>query len=63
MLQEETTQATFRLGAVDILPTQNRISGEGGASVNLEPKVMDVLCALADADGETLSRDRLIDLV
>ncbi|MEL6567962.1 MAG: winged helix-turn-helix domain-containing protein [Pseudomonadota bacterium] len=57
------SQATFRLGAVDVLPTQNRISGEGGASVSLEPKVMDVLCALADADGETLSRDRLIDLV
>ncbi|MEM9740223.1 MAG: winged helix-turn-helix domain-containing protein [Pseudomonadota bacterium] len=53
---------TFRLGPLTIIPTQNRIES-ATASEGLEPKVMDVLCVLADAGGETVSRDTLIDRV
>jgi TolB-like protein/DNA-binding winged helix-turn-helix (wHTH) protein/Flp pilus assembly protein TadD len=52
----------FTLGPWKVLPNQNRIERETGA-VHLEPKVMEVLCALALQQGEVVSRRQLMDAV
>lgn len=49
----------FDLGLARISPSTRSIAGPNG-SVVIEPKVMQVLLALADALGETLSRDDLL---
>src|SRR4029453_658677 len=43
-------------------PGRNRVTGPGGETA-LQPKVIDVLCALAERPGEVLSRADLIDQV
>jgi DNA-binding winged helix-turn-helix (wHTH) protein/tetratricopeptide (TPR) repeat protein len=49
----------FRLGAVEVRPGTREVVGPGGREV-LEPRVMQVLVALARAGGETVSRDDLV---
>jgi tetratricopeptide (TPR) repeat protein len=49
----------IRLGAVDVRPGVREVSGPRGREV-LEPRVMQVLVALARARGETVTRDDLI---
>jgi DNA-binding winged helix-turn-helix (wHTH) protein len=52
----------FRLDGFLVDPQRNRVTGPDGETA-LQPKVIDVLCALADRHGEVLSRSELIDLV
>lgn len=49
----------FRLGQAEVRPATREIIGPGGAEI-VEPRVMQVLVALANAGGEILSRDDLI---
>lgn len=49
----------FRLGETEVRPATREILGPDGAEI-IEPRVMQVLVALAGADGEILSRDDLI---
>jgi DNA-binding winged helix-turn-helix (wHTH) protein/tetratricopeptide (TPR) repeat protein len=64
----ETTQpinlahiAPFRLGNVDVHPATRQLLREG-ASETIEPRVMQVLVALAQANGAVVTRDELTDL-
>jgi len=50
----------FRLGAVEVRPATRELVGPGGREV-LEPRVMQVLVALARAPGEILTRDDLTE--
>lgn len=50
----------FTLSRVRVEPDRNLLIG-AGAPVRVEPKVMDVLVALAAAGGEVVSREALID--
>jgi DNA-binding winged helix-turn-helix (wHTH) protein/TolB-like protein len=54
--------APFRVGDNHVDPKRNRISGPAGETA-LQPKVIDVLCALVERQGEVLSRTELIDRV
>jgi TolB-like protein/DNA-binding winged helix-turn-helix (wHTH) protein/Tfp pilus assembly protein PilF len=54
-------RASFRLGRVEVRPSSCEVEGPGGRET-VEPKVMQVLVALADARGETLTRDDLTRL-
>ena len=61
--QQESTKTLrtgFTLGSWTVLPNQNRIEADG-ESEHLEPKVMDVLCALAAEQGEVVSRAQLLE--
>lgn len=55
----------FTLGDWRVLRSQNRLEclSDGGRIVRLEPKAMDVLCALASHAPQTLSRAQLLDTV
>lgn len=54
----------FQLGEWRVHPGQNRIESISGGDVRrLEPKVMDVLCALAARAAQTVSRDELLATV
>jgi DNA-binding winged helix-turn-helix (wHTH) protein/TolB-like protein len=55
-------EQAFRIGEYLIEPRRNRISGPTGAT-SLQPRIIDVLCALAERQGEVLSRAELIDSV
>lgn len=50
----------FRLGAVEVRPATREVVGPRGRAV-LEPRVMQVLVALARAGGEVVGRDDLIE--
>lgn len=52
----------FTLAGVRVEPDRNVLTG-AGAPVRVEPKVMDVLVALAAAGGDVVSREALIDSV
>jgi DNA-binding winged helix-turn-helix (wHTH) protein/tetratricopeptide (TPR) repeat protein len=52
-------EAGFRLGALDVRPALRQLVRDDGAEEVLEPRVMQVLVALARADGAILSRDDL----
>lgn len=52
--------APFRLGAAEVRPAVREVSGPGGCET-LEPRIMQVLVALADAEGEVVSRDVLVE--
>lgn len=58
----EVRNSPFRLGAFLVDPQRNRIAGPQGETP-LQPKAIDVLCALAARHGQVLSRTELIDLV
>jgi TolB-like protein/DNA-binding winged helix-turn-helix (wHTH) protein len=53
-------EADFVLGPVKVRPARREIAGDGFQEV-LEPRVMQVLVALARAQGQILSRDDLIE--
>lgn len=50
----------FRLGEVEVIPATRQLV-RGAMSETLEPRVMQVLVALADARGAVLTRDELIE--
>src|SRR6187551_3105870 len=52
----------FSLGEFRVDPQRNRVRGPGQETA-LQPKVIDLLCALAERHGEVLSRSELIDAV
>ena len=52
----------FRLGAWLVQPSQNTITGNG-KSTRLEPKMVEVLVCLAERQGETVSKEQLIQRV
>jgi DNA-binding winged helix-turn-helix (wHTH) protein len=52
--------APFRIGDTTVQPATREIANDGRREI-LEPLVMQVLVALASANGRTLSRDDLID--
>lgn len=52
-------EPAFRLGGIEVLPATRQIV-RNGVSETLEPRVMQVLVALAQAEGGVLSRDELI---
>ncbi|MEO1966187.1 winged helix-turn-helix domain-containing protein, partial [Hyphomonas sp.] len=60
--EAERERSNFRIGALLVEPDQNCISDETERH-RLEPKVMEVLCTLADRPGEVISRQELIDEV
>jgi DNA-binding winged helix-turn-helix (wHTH) protein/tetratricopeptide (TPR) repeat protein len=49
----------FRLGAVEVRPATREVLGPEGREV-IEPRIMQVLVTLARAEGEVVSRDRLV---
>jgi Tol biopolymer transport system component/DNA-binding winged helix-turn-helix (wHTH) protein len=54
--------APFRLGDRFVEPALHRITG-GGASVQVEPRIMHVLACLASRPGQVVSRVQLLDTV
>lgn len=56
---------TFVIGSWRVLRTQNRLEHLSAETrtKRLEPKAMDVLCALATRAGETVSRQELLDSI
>jgi DNA-binding winged helix-turn-helix (wHTH) protein/tetratricopeptide (TPR) repeat protein len=58
-VRERAETGDFRLGAVTVSPGSGSAEGPGG-SVQLDPRVMDVLVCLARARGEVVSRDCLM---
>jgi len=53
----------FRLGAFEVRPREHRIITPEGETRQLEPKVIQVLVALAARAGEPVTRDELLDEV
>src|SRR6478735_10242086 len=51
----------FRLGAVVVHPALRQLTREDGAEEVLEPRVMQVLVALAQAQGGILTREQLTE--
>ncbi len=52
----------FRLGDFVVEPKRNLVTGPGGSTA-LQPKIIDVLCFLAERQGEVVSRDEIIDRI
>jgi TolB-like protein/DNA-binding winged helix-turn-helix (wHTH) protein len=52
----------FQIGEFAVRPREEHIDGPAG-SIHLEPKVMQVLVALARRSGETVTRDQLLEEV
>jgi tetratricopeptide (TPR) repeat protein len=52
-------EAPFRLGQMEVLPATRSVSANGQSEI-VEPRVMQVLVALAKAEGAVVSRDDLI---
>ena len=52
----------FDLGSLRIRPARRQLAGPGGELMAVEPRVMQVLVALARARGELVSRDALNEL-
>jgi DNA-binding winged helix-turn-helix (wHTH) protein/Flp pilus assembly protein TadD len=63
-IQQSTIDRSMklRLGQFTVDPTADTVSGPVGV-VNLEPKVMDLLLVLCDAEGEVVTRQELISRV
>jgi TolB-like protein/DNA-binding winged helix-turn-helix (wHTH) protein len=53
-------EPTFRLASVDVRPATREVVGRPGQREVLEPRVMQVLVALARRRGEVVSRDELL---
>lgn len=51
----------FHIGAVEVRPATKTVSRDGHETV-VEPRVMQVLVALADAHGDVVSRDDLVEI-
>jgi len=54
---------SFVIGSWRVHPQLNRLVGPGGLTVQVEPKMMDVLVCLARRPGEVVPREALIDAV
>jgi len=54
-------EPAFRLASLDVRPATREVLGRAGSRRVLEPRVMQVLVALARRRGEVVSRDELID--
>jgi DNA-binding winged helix-turn-helix (wHTH) protein len=54
-------EADFRLGDLVVRPSSREVVWERGVQTRLEPRVMQVLVALARMGGRVVSRDDLID--
>ena len=52
----------FRLGAFEVRPLTGEVAGAGGTT-HLEPKVMEVLAALAQRPGEVVEREELLQRI
>lgn len=50
----------FHIASIEVEPN-NGLVRRGGATVELEPKVMDLLCLLARAEGETVTREEIAE--
>jgi len=57
-----TRDARFTIGDFRVDPARNVVAGPDG-EMPLEPKIMDVLCLLAQHPGEVLTRETIIDEV
>lgn len=57
---ELANQPLFLIGSVEVEPARLRVR-RGAATETLEPRVMQVLVALAQADGRVVSRDELVE--
>ena len=55
-------KSAFSMGAFRVEPLQNKLR-KSDTEYALEPRIMDVLCALAAQPGEVLSREDLIDRI
>ncbi|MBD8527667.1 winged helix-turn-helix domain-containing protein [Pseudomarimonas arenosa] len=53
----------FRLGELTVDPRRNRVQWPNGDQARITAQVMHVLCALADCNGQLLSRKELIERV
>ncbi|MDY7094534.1 MAG: winged helix-turn-helix domain-containing protein [Acidobacteriota bacterium] len=53
----------FRFGSWTARPSLNRLLGEAGETVSLEPRLMRVLVSLARAEGRPVSRESLLQAV
>jgi TolB-like protein/DNA-binding winged helix-turn-helix (wHTH) protein len=53
-------KASFQLGHVEVRPATRQVIKDG-LGTTIEPRVMQVLVALAEAEGEVVSRDQLIE--
>src|SRR5580765_8315113 len=53
----------FRIAGRLIDPSLNRVTAADGTTVQVEPKVMSVLVALAERPGEVVTRDQLMSSV
>lgn len=60
--RSKSTPASFRIEGCLVLPTLNRIERDG-ESVQIEPRVMQVLLQLTSRPGEVFSRQELFDTV
>jgi adenylate cyclase len=56
---ELARQAPLRVGALGVEPALRRLANDDGREAVLEPRVMQVLVALARAEGRIVSRDEL----
>ena len=54
-------EAPFDLADLHVEPALRRVSRRDGAALTLEPLVMQVLVALARADGAVVTRDELVE--
>ncbi|MGH7024531.1 MAG: winged helix-turn-helix domain-containing protein [Caulobacteraceae bacterium] len=54
-------EAVMRLGPLEIDPARRRIAHDDGREEILEPRVMQVLVALAKTGGQIVSRDEILD--
>lgn len=61
-LEANSTSEPFQVADRTVFPSRNRVRGPAG-EMHIEPKAMDVLCALARQGGEVMSREALIDAV
>ncbi len=52
--------SAYRLGTFQIEPSRNLIS-DGSDRFRVEPRIMDVLCTLAEREGEVVTRSELLD--
>lgn len=55
-----TDASAYRLGRFQIEPTRNLIR-DGANGFRVEPRIMDVLCSLAERKGEVVTRNELIE--
>src|SRR5262245_45519492 len=60
MTMDLASEQVFQLGGMTVRPSTREIVFAGGREV-IEPRVMEVLLVLARAQGEVVSRDRLVE--